>query len=491
MIRQSYEMIRCKGKQGLEDKRFLLKPTLMIAAVYLLGISAILRADFYFQDDLGRACFGEPGWGFSRHLANLMSKVLHTGGYLSDISPFPQILAVFIMALTSAICVYAISGDRKMTTWQGISVIPLGLSPFFLQCLSYKYDAPYMAMSVLLSVLPLVISRRKTTAYLISTALCTIGMCTSYQASSGIFPMLVIMVGVSRWVYGEDTKQVLKFYGISAAGYLAGMLLFRLFFMAEYDGYASTEVAAGSDLLSTALGNYKHYISILLDSFNPSWLVLSFLIGVFTLWSAVSRSKHSKILTLLVAASAMLFMFLLSFGVYPFLEKPLFSVRSMYGIGCCLAFWGIFSVSRPKAFAPKLGCLILSWCFFIFAFTYGNAQAMQVRYTDFRISAAMEDVAKCQALSEGEDVALQITGSIGYAPGVENLKERYPMIEQLVRVNFQNGWWGEYASRNYYGLPEMRIESANEPPEGTFAVVADNYYHTVREREGYIWIELH
>lgn len=40
------------------------------------------------------------------------------------------------------------------------AVVPLGLSPWFLECFSYKFDSPYMALSVLASVIPFIFGRR-------------------------------------------------------------------------------------------------------------------------------------------------------------------------------------------------------------------------------------------------------------------------------------------------------------------------------------------
>lgn len=489
MIRRSYEAMRQKGKQSVKEHGFLLKPTLILAAVYLLGISAILRANVYYMDDMERACWGWPTWNNSRHLSNFLSKILSAGDYLADISPMPQLLAVCIIALTSVLAIYLISGDKKITPWQLVAAVPIGLSPYFLSCLSYKYDAPYMAVSLLLAILPLLACGGKPVPYILYSALGTIGMCISYQASSGLFPILVILVGLRRWIRGEKTASVLKFYGISAVGYFVGILFYRVFLLEEIVGYASSAAAS----LPTIISSYKRYIAHFLMDFKPLWLVVSFLVVVCFLYTAVSRSRQNKVLTFFVVSFAMGIMFLLSYGVSAFVEGAVFAPRTMYGIGCLLAFWEIFAVTEePRGHGAKLACLVLSWCFFSFSFAYGNALAVQAQYTDFRISAAAQDVAKCEALESQEDVTLQITGSIGYAPGVENLRKEYPIIGSLIEVTFVgDGWWGEFGIRYYYGLPDMKFADTYDPPEGDFTLVAEGRYHTVWERENYIWIDLH
>lgn len=480
-------------KQFLNLYRFLLKPALILSAVYLFGISAILRSNFFYHDDIARAMEGYSRWGFSRHLSNFLSQFLHGDTYLTDISPLTQVIAVFLVALASVIAVYAITQERKFTFWHYAAAIPIGLSPYFLECLSFKYDAPYMALSVLFSVMPLLFCYRHTGVYVLSILLGMVGMCMSYQASSGIFPMLVVVVGIARWVRGEKTLSVLKFYGISAAGFLLAMLLFRKLLMAEFIAYASTTMAAPRELIPQAIYNYKRYIVHFLQGFKPEWLAVSFLICVCFLWTAVARSRQNKVLTFFLAGFAMIVMFALSFGVYPFLTDPLFYPRAMYGIGCFIAFQGIFAATEvPKGYLSKAACLVLSWYFFVFSFTFGNALGVQAQYTDFRITEVVDDLAECQTLY-GEDVTLQITGTIGYSPVLENMIADFPMIQKLVPVTFQgDGWWGEYGFRYYYKLPTtLKFAETYDPPQWEMPVIADNYYHTIRADEHYIWVDLH
>lgn len=485
--------MRLQAKDALKEYRFLIKPTIIFSAIYLIGISAILRANFYYDDDIARALRGYTGWGFSRYLTIFLSQIVHADSYLTDISPLPQIMAAFIMALASTIAVYLITGKKNPTFWYFISAIPIGLSPYFLECFSFKYDSPYMALSVLFTVAPLLFCDKNQIVYLLCTICGMIGMCTTYQASSGIFPMLVIVMGICWWVNGEKTEKILKFFAVSAAGYVLGLLLFRKVIMSEYIDYASTTAVSSSNVLSCTLSNYKKYIINFLIDFKPEWLAIIFLICACFWWTAISESKKSKLLTFVFVPLGILACFLLSFGAYPFLTSALFAPRAMYGIGCFIAFAGIFATSKAaKGYIAKAACLILSWAFFVFSFTYGNALSVQAQYTDFRITEVIGDLAECDMLSSEEDITLQITGTIGYSPVIENMLGDFPIIEKLVPVTFQgDGWWGEYGLRNYYCLPELQFAESYDPPDREMTIFAENYYHTIWVDENYIWIDLH
>lgn len=483
-----YELVCRKGY----EYRFLMKPTGILAVVYMLAVSAILRANYYYHDDIQRACWGWPNWGFSRHVSNLLSKFLHAGSYLTDISPLPQILAVLVIALASVLCIYLITGKKEISLWQLIAAVPIGISPYFLECLSFKYDAPYMALSVFFAVVPLLLSRKKWYLYVFGVAAGTVAMSSSYQASSGIFPMLVIVMGICRWSKGEELRKVLQFYMVSAAAFLLGLLVYRTFFMEALNAYATTELAFESGLISTAIFNYKRYIVHFLQGFNLWWLVAAFVICLCFLWTVVRCSKQNKLLTFVLTGAAMVVMFALAFGVYPFLVEPLFYPRAMYGIGCFIAFQGIYAVSEgTKGIVARGVSLMLAWGFFVFALTFGNALGVQAQYTDFRIMEVIDDLSECDTLLS-EDTTLQITGSIGYAPGVESMLDSYPMIGKLVPVTFQgDGWWGEFGIRYYYDLPEFRFAETYDPPEKEMPLVTENYYHTIRADDHYIWVDLH
>lgn len=491
MLQKAKLHLRELTGRAAEEYRFLTKPTLILAAVYLAAISAVLRANFFYHDDIQRACWGWPNWGFSRHVSNLLSKVLHTGTYLTDISPLPQILAVGIIALTGVLCIHLITGKKEITFWQLVAAVPIGISPYFLECLSFKFDAPYMALSVFFSVVPLLLCRKKWYLYVLGVAACTVAMSSSYQASSGIFPMLVIVLGICRWIKGESIMQVLRFYLISAAAFLLGLVIYRTFFMEELNAYATTAMAPLTQMIPNAVFNYKRYIVHFLEGFNPEWLAAAFILCLCFLVTAVGCSRQNKLFTFVLVGLAMIVMFVLAFGVYPFLMEPLFYPRAMYGIGCFIAFMGIFAVSEgKKGYVAKGVSLMLAWAFLVFALTFGNALSVQAQYTDFRITEVIDDLAVCDTLAQ-EDVTLQITGTIGYAPGVESMLDSYPMIRKLVPVTFQgDGWWGEFGIRYYYGLPEFRFAETYDPPTG-LPLIAENHYHAIYADDTYIWIDLY
>lgn len=156
----------------------------ILTVIFLIGISAILRANFYYIDDMGRTAQGYRGWDdFSRFISNGLSTIIHTDTYITDISPFTQLIAVLTLATSGIILLYVIYERRTFSILELIAVIPLGLNPYFLECISYKFDAPFMALSILAAIFPLLFRNSSAPKYITASTIGTIMVCSTYHRS--------------------------------------------------------------------------------------------------------------------------------------------------------------------------------------------------------------------------------------------------------------------------------------------------------------------
>lgn len=144
-------------KQFLNEISYLRKSFIVFLLIYGITFYTIIRANFNYIDDLGRVNWGYGSWtNFSRFLTEFLSKVIHTSNKLADISPLTQIIAIVFLSISSCIVIHLFNDNKKVTFSKIIAVLPLGISPFFLQCISYKYDSPYMALSILVMLIPFI-----------------------------------------------------------------------------------------------------------------------------------------------------------------------------------------------------------------------------------------------------------------------------------------------------------------------------------------------
>lgn len=467
------------------------KPFVILFLIYCAGISAIIRADFNYGDDMGRVLSGYKGWGnFGRYMSNFLSGFIHADNYLTDISPLPQLIALLFLALGGVMLLYIAAEGTGFSLWGVVAVVPLGLSPYFLGCLSYKYDAPYMALSILAGIAPVLLRERGYFAYVCAAAAGTLVVCTTYQAASGVFPMLVVLLGYRMWNRKEPVERILSFCVDSLTGYGLGMVLFRMF-LASWDSYIDASFPPLRELPATVLRNYRQYYSLVRSDFKGGWLFLVFLLCAAFCWAGVRVSRRGRAAAALGAVAALLLLLLFAFGVYPLFQKPLFDARAMYGFGVFIALVAVVAVTSVKP--ANLACLVLSWCFFVFAFTYGNALAAQKTYTEFRIQALVDDLKTQEAVLAGERASVKLVGTIGQAPPLRHMPQDYQMLNRLVIVTVCENWyWGYYGIANYYGLNRLDwTAGASEDMSGyDLPMVTDNIYHTIYADRDHILIVL-
>lgn len=469
------------------------KAVFLLFALYVLGISAILRANMYYQDDAGRAAYGYKHWDyFGRYLSTGLSTLVHMGNYLTDIAPLPQILAMLMMAVSGVLVLYLVYERTSFSLWELAAVVPLGLNPYFLECVSFRFDAPYMAVSVLAAIVPLLYRKKSTPVYIFASMLGILAVCTSYQSATGIFPMLTVLLALRMWNSGASLKEAAAFCLKSAVGYALGLLYFKLVIMRPADaGYVSNALPDAGELIPNTLENLGQYYSFVASDFKPYWLGLILLLAIGFVVVTVCASKKKRGQAFAMAAASLAVMTLLCFGIYPVLQDTLFAPRAMYGFGVLIAILGITAAEGCKNIPAKVPAIVLSWAFFVFSFTYGNALNLQEEYTEFRIQLLIEDLNGLEAFRDDTPVTVQVSGSIGKSPILSNMPQDYQMLNRLVPETFSGGDdLTQYRFFCYYDLRNVVTDDSTDLTELDLPVLLDGMYHTIRGEEDRILIEL-
>jgi len=464
------------------DFRSLLKPVLIMLVVYLLGIFTIIRANYLYADDMGWSMNGYRGWyNWSRYVIMLLSYIVQPEILMTDISPIPQLLAAFILSCSSVLLVY-ILGNGKITTVRLLASIPLGLSPYFLECLSYKFAAPYMALSILLCIIPfLFIARKK--AFVFWSVVSLLMMCMTYQVAAGIYLLIVIILGFQQWNGRKaSNKEILSFAGIALSAFCFAMILFKYFFMRDSAAitYVSTAIHPLPHMLSGILTNINQYATTINEDFGFIWKIGIILVFILFIIKSIRSSSQNRIFTFFVSILIIGLSFILSFGIYLLLSKPIYYPRALFGFGIFLAILCIYVVSDFKKLAT-VTVLALNWCFFVFAFSYGNALADHARYEGFRVELLLHDLSTLYPNVHEEPLSIQLENSIDYTPSIRNISKHYPVIKKLIQtrlgIDFDGTqYWLRYVNYQYKVDNETSIDYnvLNLP------VVLDSYYHTIK-----------
>jgi len=473
------------------DFRSFRKPFFFMLGVYLLGILTIIRANFLYMDDIGRSIEGWRGWyGWSRYVSEFASIFLHADSNLTDISPLPQLFAMFFLSISSVLLVY-ILGDRRITTVRLLASIPLGLFPYFLQNLSFKFDAPYMTLSILASIVPFLFIKHKK-AFIFSSVVSLLIMCATYQASSGFYLLIAVILCFQDWNRRKKSdKEILAFLGVATFAFCIALAIFKIFLVRSpgswAEKYASTSIHPIPNMLSGILENIKDYAIVVNQDMCMLWKIGIALVCIFFITKSVRMSSRKKVFSFFTSILLICLSFILSYGVYYLLTKPLYEPRSLYGFGLFLSLLCIYVVSDYKKIAIVIA-LALNWSFFVFAFSYGNALADQARYTEFRISMLLHDLSNLYPDQPEETISIQLENSIDFAPTIQNISKHYPLIEKLVykRLSGGDNIWEYFYFLKHFNYGQNRVES-NLPVffpidfrTLDLPVVLDSYYHTIK-----------
>lgn len=470
----------------------------LLFGIYLFSCTAIILADVAYVDDIHRIATGYSGWsGSSRYISDILAPIFHGASKLADISPLTLIIATAEIAIAGMILLKSFSNKAAFTIWQILALVPLCISPFFLQCLSYKYDAPYMALSVLFSVIPLLFITKKLPIFFTSLLLCTLGVCMTYQASLGILPASLILLEFILWLTKKESgRHAWLIIGVGGLAFIAALLLYKLFFVNQVANYADSNLPALNSLFSSILINYQTFAQTVISSFRWWWLLIIgvILIGYLAITTnTAKKNRQHMIAALIFSILSLLFAIAISLGVYPFMSKPIFDPRACYGFTAVLSILFLIVATYGSSLLIDFFIAFISFEFVVFSFTYGNALSEQQDWTILRTNDVVEALAEIPTVSGGEKCQVQIKGSIGSAP---QLKYQFndpdsTLIKNLVRVTFYgDGWTGYQRLFFYYGFNFTNAPLTTEEDFSYLPIVSENYYHIIRAEGDKIQIEL-
>jgi hypothetical protein len=458
--------------------------------IYLVGISALLRADYLYLDDLGRAMTGMRGWGAGgRPLADFLASVFYLSSRTFDASPLTQLTAIFILALVSVLLLKACRVGLSPASV--LCVTPVGLSPYILENLSFKFDSPYMAAALIFAVLPLSLTclKNKNAVFLVS-AVCLYCACALYHAALGAYLCTAAYLLISELSSRKPIKNVLRHACALVLPFVAGAGAFAVVstILSRSDSFYSHTAKALTipplpDMPALFVKNSKIFFEILFNDWSKScfgWLFAA----CFALFAALTlmRWNHNRIKerqrgtsagtfrSFPRPATALLLLASLPLSIYGLqvcLQNPLWWPRYFQSFGFlpALCLLGIRHAAKNRLHRQAVFALsgLLTVQLVLFADVYGNLLARQNEWELMHISPLYLDLRR---LAQDTDCKFLIyKGSIGHTPLLRIPASKFPILRRLVHVytsDETNGYWSSKQLR-IYGIVADRLEPAETP----------------------------
>ena len=480
-------------KEKYED---LKRPVMKLTVIYAVAISALIRANMRYKDDVGRTLYGYRRWdAASRYLSDLLSMILHTSEKVHDISPLTQLIACLLIAIASAVLCMVISGG-KFTRKTMIASLPMGLSCFFLECFSFKYDSPYMALSAVAAMLPFLFLNCSRFVYCSVSMIGILVACTTYQASLGIYPMMVIILFFKYWSTGRWTvKEGTKFSLISAAVWSGTILFYRFVMVRKIPTYTSDHLLSPRNMLHGIIRNYRKYFKHIMSDYNRVWSVLMLIIILGCLMLMIARSVRKLLPTILFAVVSLASMSLLCYGVFIAMETPRYNLRLMTGFGYLTAIMMVYITggaddseikARKLSVIPIFASMAFSWCMFSFSFIYGNALNYQMQYTETIRTMLVNDLVHSDLINSGNVKKIQIKKNIGRCPETKAAVDDFPVLDRLIPATLSNYLWARPTVFNSMNIPNIQICTDVNLRKLGLPEILDTAYYTIYGNDEYI-----
>ena len=444
-------------------------------ALYSIALFALLRGDIYYMDDFQHSISDSSNANvFSRYLIPLiLGGALTLGKGTLDISPLPQILGVIFVVLSAMILLYLI---RKKFDFIGIlASLPLGLSPHFLQNLSYKFDALTMSLALFFAVLPFLF-QKQVRVFCVISVVCLLLMFMIYQAANAAY--IILSLYFALFTTSQNLKSRLKFLGLCALNLIIASALYKLTIaqpVSEYIvAYTSDKMLPlNADFFTGLAQNLTTYFATIFSDLKQTpyiWLI-ALNCALFML-----NYKNRRIYAILFLALG----FCASFGLFLVLEKPVFEPRVFYGFSALIATICIANIAESNKILRLLSraiAIITAYFLISFANIYGNALTKQDKYLDFRAKLLLQDLG--EKIPQGAMIDLYIY--IDKHAVARRFSEKYGEISRLIPQVADNDWFFHWrlshlnARYNFHNREMCSFLKENFGSE----VVFKNAYHTI------------
>ena len=418
-----------------------------LLGLYAMVLLPILRANRYFNDDLKRALVGRAGWDSNgRPLTTLLMRTLQCYDHaMVDISPLPQVGAALVL------CWLGVLIARRFairSPWiAALLAFPLGGQPFFLENLSYKFDALSMSLAMLLALLPMLAVRPGRRGWW-SGVLALIGSLALYQPAINVYLVFVWLELVMGQLANLALPRLIATLGRRAAQAALAMAAYQLLIGMHISGWVRQHDRA---MLPTQLDlpgrNILAFYRLVAHGLDPHWWMyfgpLLVLLAMFPVAVAIRYANSQRgsqppwiraglVFTGLLLPGVAL---LTTAGPMLLLQNPELQPRVMVGIGALLvaALLVVHAVLTQWQVSPRWMMAIggmLALGMGVVASAYGNALGEQ-RDFEARIGARLADDLADLAQRHPLD-SLLIGGSAGYAPATAHAITQVPLIGDMI-----------------------------------------------------------
>ena len=419
---------------------------LLFVLATLLYVLPLILADYPYIDDNWRSLAAGMGWSEEGRLfAQWFYNLLTFSGAAPNIFPLPLLIAT--LAMSAALTRLTFHYFPEPTIAHCLVVLPLWYNPFFLQNLSYQYDGPTMALSMVAVIYAITFKGPTRVQQLIVPALLIALAIGLYQVSINVFFGLCCL----ELLRGANDKLSWPAWCRLLGWKVAQMVLAGLIYGATAFAYMSqNRIAmlngAAAPLLQVEInaGRVLEKIVLLFHG-GVAWvfgvLLLCAIAGGAHVGQAVLARQDRRLHKALVGLSCLLILpvlMLLVPGASLFFRDFNEGARTLMGFGVVLVL--LFYLSHralaslhgklpPLLLIPLLAMLSLS-------FAYGRVLTLQKTFATNALYALSADISSRPALRDAKRIYLSVSYSDHWLVAAAGSFKQMPVLHYLLNTDF-------------------------------------------------------
>jgi Glucosyl transferase GtrII len=439
-----------------------------------LGLAYALPLFFdgrYYLDDLGRSIHGYADWQLDgRPFASIFTALLNFKSpifgqeHLFDISPLPQIMGLVALSLAATILCFNLFG-KASDFYSVLVVFPIIGSPFFLQNLSYKFDAFSMSLAMLSAVVAAthLRDRRYDIALGGLFLFLTFGL---YQAAVNVFiGVTALQFLASCWGSKADVFKTLGYNVLKLLIAFVGYQFIIVPLCVPLTGYShdnSQSLPLSADGLGQMVVHLAFGTATAMTFLAQAPLLLAALVVSIIGFSVIFVARDENSISNRGARALMVVICIMGsifavYGLLSFLQIVVTRPRVFYGFAAFLVFAFYCFGRASKTYMPAAQALLILPVLYLYVISYGYAAAAraQTQY-DYVMGARM--IEQLQTSGFTKDSFLILDGTQPKSPVMEN-SAQLQIIDVLVQPTFVPGQW----NWGYLFLEHMGLKFKQAP----------------------------
>lgn len=283
-------------------------------------------------------------------------------------------------------------------------------------------------------------------------------MCNSYQASSGIYILMVLTLVFLELIYGK--KLNIKGLLNSAVSYIVGIVLYKVQITIKPPIFAEQGKTPGLfQLPNVIIGNAKGYLkSIYLQSYK-TWIYLVIVLLFLLILNILISGKQKKIFSLFYTFIWLSVGSVISYGAYLALPMQFYLMRPRYeyGLGAFISIIlvVIVGISSKNGILSLIKSLVSGlFVFYMLTFSFVYVSTLKQQNTIFESQSSILGNALNKYVTKKNRV-VNLNKFLPNSPIYENTSSVYPLIGSLVMPNTNISW---DMTKRFNSLTKLDVE---------------------------------